>query len=211
MEAKVRWGWRPFSFLLARHPPSASLLGILGITDVKNDQDVRSIARHRRREIGIFPPGIAIPVRARGISRLPMRKQFWMNGVSDVPKENPLFRRFSRIGTPVSREIPNGRNHDVIMQFHLNGPCVRRAGKEVRYFWIRRVSHVNNTPATTPEVPHVQEPVITDVPNGHLEGAAPPVKIAIADWLHIAGFPACRYPVRPHTLSAHPQTYYHNE
>ena len=82
------------------------------------------------------------------------------------------------------------RQHQVIVQLHLNRPGVVRARNKLRDLRIRGIGYVHDSPAVIPEVSEIKVPTTIHLPDGDLERAAATIEIAVPDGPHIARLPA---------------------
>src|SRR6185437_5366266 len=97
-----------------------------------------------------------------------------------------------RIVAPTGRALLQRRDHEIVVQAHLDGPGVVRTGNPFRDLGVGRVGDVENGPTMMPEMAHIEIPAPGHLTDRHLEAAIAAIEIAIADRPHVPGGPALR-------------------
>jgi hypothetical protein len=75
--------------------------------------------------------------------------------VANIPDEQTFVVRLIRIVSPFGGRFLQRREHQVIVQLHLNRPGVIRARNKLRDFRIRSIGYVHDGPAVIPEMPEI--------------------------------------------------------
>src|SRR5262249_139186 len=120
----------------------------------------------------------------------PVRELPGIDRIADVPDEDAFLIWLIRIGAPGKRRLLQRRDHDVVVQRHLDGPGVSWTWDCFDEFRIPRIGDVDDAPAVVPQMPHVEVPTAVDLLDCHLEGALAVVETAISDGLHVVRFPS---------------------
>ena len=125
-----------------------------------------------------------------GRARLPPRHLLGIHRITDVPDEDSFVDFLVRVAA-IAGSILERRDHQIAVEIDLARGCGHRSGEELDHLRIRRVGDIDDAPTVRHKMAHVEIPMVAHMFDRHLERFVA-AQIAVADRLHIAGFPTGR-------------------